>query len=81
MATAALGVPLWFSVRDKKRLLLVLFVIGWTMIHLAFIPDGRYHTPLIPIFCLWAAAALVCAWEHVMARFAGGRGLTVAEDP
>jgi hypothetical protein len=81
MATAALGVLLWFSVRDKKRLLLVLFVVGWTLIHLAFIPDGRYHTSLIPIFCLWAAVALVYVWEQVMVRFAGGRGLTVVEDP
>lgn len=81
MASAALGVLLWFSVRDKKRLLLVLFVAGWTLIHLAFIPDGRYHTSLIPIFCLWAAATLVFVWERVMGRSAGRRGLTLDEDP
>ena len=81
MASAALGVLLWFSVRDKKRLLLVLFVVGWTLIHLAFIPDGRYHTSLIPIFCLWAAATLVFVWERMIGRSAGRRGLTEDEDP
>jgi hypothetical protein len=81
MAAAALGVLLWFSVRDKKRLLLVLFVVGWTLIHLAFIPDGRYHTPLIPIFCLWAAATLVFLWERVTGRAAGRRRFTIDEGP
>jgi 4-amino-4-deoxy-L-arabinose transferase-like glycosyltransferase len=81
MASAVLGVLLWFSVRDKKRLLLVLFVVGWTLIHLAFIPDGRYHTPLIPIFCLWAAATLVFLWERVTGRPAGRRRFTVDEGP
>lgn len=81
MASAALGVLLWFSVRDKKRLLLVLFVVGWTLVHLAFIPDGRYHTPLIPIFCLWAAVTLVFVWERLTGRPAGRRRFAVDEDP
>lgn len=81
MLCAIIGVALWFSVRDRKRFLLVLFVAGWTLIHLAFIPDGRYHTPLIPIFSLWAAVALVHFWERVMARSARSRGPSVVEHP
>ena len=81
LAAAIVGTPLWFSFRDRKRLLLVLFVAGWTAVHLLFMPQPRYHSPLLPVFSLWAAVALVYLWDQVIVRFAGGRGLTVGEDP
>jgi 4-amino-4-deoxy-L-arabinose transferase-like glycosyltransferase len=59
LACALAGIPLWFSVKDKKRLLLILVVVFWTALHLLFIPNSRYHVALIPVFCLWAAASLV----------------------
>jgi 4-amino-4-deoxy-L-arabinose transferase-like glycosyltransferase len=81
LAAALAGAPLWFSLRDRKRLLLVLLVVGWTAVHLLFMPRPRYHSPLLPVFSLWAAVALVYLWDQVIVRFAGGRGLTVGEDP
>ncbi len=68
LAAALIGVPLWFSVKDKKRLLLVLAVVLWTALHLAFIPNSRYHVALIPVFCLWAATTLVFAFDLVKRR-------------
>ena len=63
LACGLIGIPLWFSVKDKKRLLLILTVVLWTALHLVFIPNSRYHVSLVPIFCLWAATSLVFAFD------------------
>jgi hypothetical protein len=67
IAAVIFGAPLWFSFRDRKRLLLVLFVAGWTAVHLLFMPQPRYHSPLLPVFSLWAAVALVASWDRLVA--------------
>jgi len=67
LAAAVFGAPLWFSLRDRKRLLLVLLVVGWTAVHLLFMPRPRYHAPLLPVFSLWAAVALVASWDRLVA--------------
>ena len=67
VVAAVVGAPLWFSFRDRKRLLLVLFVAGWTVVHLLFLPRPRYHSPLLPIFSLWAAVTLVAFWDRLIA--------------
>jgi len=67
MLCALIAAPLWLSFRDRKRLLVILFVAGWTLAHLMFVPGPRYHAPLIPIFCLWAALILAAAWERAVA--------------
>ncbi len=68
MVIAGLAVPFWFSVRDKRKLLLMFFVLAWLVPHLLLFPSGRYHTALSPIFVLWAAAGLVAAFDLVERR-------------
>ena len=62
---AATGVFAWFSLRDRRKLLLVLMVAAWTALHLAFMPGSRYHAPLLPLFALWAAAGVLFMWDVV----------------
>jgi 4-amino-4-deoxy-L-arabinose transferase-like glycosyltransferase len=56
------SVPFWFSRRDPARLLLVNVVLVWTLFHIAFLGEPRYHVPLFPIFTIalgggvWALA-------------------------
>ncbi|MGA2285406.1 MAG: glycosyltransferase family 39 protein [Dehalococcoidia bacterium] len=73
LACGLVGVPLWFSVRDKKRLLLILTVVLWTALHLVFIPNSRYHVSLAPVFCLWAATSLVFVFDLVKRRLTRNR--------
>jgi hypothetical protein len=66
MLVAVAGVPFWFSLKDKRKLLLVLFVAAWVAIHLELWPLGRYHVPLEPIFCLWAGLTLVTVYDWLI---------------
>jgi len=58
---AALGVRAWLSVRQPVRLLLLSVVIYWTLVHIAFFGEPRFHAPIVPIFALWAAAGVMAA--------------------
>jgi 4-amino-4-deoxy-L-arabinose transferase-like glycosyltransferase len=64
------GIPLWFSLKDKRKLLLILTVVLWTALHLLFIPNSRYHSSLTPIFSLWAATSIVFVWDMLRRRVA-----------
>lgn len=59
----ALGVPLWFSLRDPGRLLLISVIAYWTLVHLVFFGDPRFHTPIMPVVALLAALPLVTLWS------------------
>jgi hypothetical protein len=38
------------------RLLLPLVVVMWSFVYgFVYVGDGRYHFPLVPLFCLFAA--------------------------
>jgi 4-amino-4-deoxy-L-arabinose transferase-like glycosyltransferase len=56
------------------RVLLVSFVAGFTLVHIVFFGEPRFHAPMAPVFSLWAGGALAAAWEllpratHVPAR-------------
>ena len=73
MVVAGLGIPLWFSVRDKRKLILVMFVAAWVCTHLLLWPSGRYHAALTPMFALWAAVTVIAVYDVVFA------GRSVAE--
>jgi 4-amino-4-deoxy-L-arabinose transferase-like glycosyltransferase len=68
MVTAGLGIPLWFSVKDKRKLILVFFVGAWVATHLMLWPSGRYHAALTPMFSLWAAVTLIAVYDIVLVR-------------
>ncbi|MCJ7491942.1 MAG: glycosyltransferase family 39 protein [Dehalococcoidia bacterium] len=68
MIVAGLGTPLWFSVKDKRKLILVFFVGAWVATHLMLWPNGRYHAALTPIFSLWAAVTVIAVYDVLVAR-------------
>ena len=52
-----LGVGRWFSLREPGRVLLMSLVVYWTLIHLAFFGNPRFHAPVLPLVALLAALA------------------------
>jgi 4-amino-4-deoxy-L-arabinose transferase-like glycosyltransferase len=58
MALAAVGLPVWLSLRDRRKGLLVAVAAAWTLLFIiVFFGDSRFHFSLMPIFCLWAGAS------------------------
>jgi len=70
MALALLAAPLWLRVRDAARLALLAGIAGWTAIEIAFWPEPRYHTPVLPILCIYAAAGVAWAAGRTFRRAA-----------
>lgn len=60
---AVASVPLWAR-RDAKRLLLLNIVVVWTLFHIVFLGEPRYHVPLYPVFVISAAAGVFAAARH-----------------
>lgn len=58
LGVVLLGVPFWLSPREPGRVLLVSLVLYWTLIHLVFFGDPRFHAPIMPIAGLLAALPL-----------------------
>jgi len=69
LCLAAVGITGWLSVRNPLRLLLVSLAVYWTLAHMMFFGDARFHAPIMPVFCLWAAVGV---WA-VLARLATQR--------
>lgn len=59
LLAAIAGVRVWCSTRQPARLLLLSVVIYWTLVHIAFFGDPRFHAPIVPILALWAAAGVL----------------------
>ena len=53
-----LGAPFWFSLRNPGRVLLVSLILYWTLIHLVFFANPRFHAPVMPVAALLAALPL-----------------------
>jgi hypothetical protein len=60
----ALGAPLWWSLRDPGRVLLLSLIAYWTLVHLVFFGDPRFHVPILPVFALLAALPWVALWRQ-----------------
>ncbi len=52
-----LGVGRWFSLREPGRVLLLSLVGYWTLVHLVFFGNPRFHAPVMPVVALLAALA------------------------
>jgi 4-amino-4-deoxy-L-arabinose transferase-like glycosyltransferase len=63
LGLVVLGIPLWASRRDPGRLLLISLLAYWTLIHLVFFADPRFHAPILPIAALLAALPLATLWS------------------
>ncbi|HUS82408.1 MAG TPA: glycosyltransferase family 39 protein [Dehalococcoidia bacterium] len=67
LVLALLGLPAWFSLRDSSKALLVTVVVAWTaLFSIVFFGDERFHFSVIPIFCLWAGAALTTGGQFIL---------------
>lgn len=70
LALCALGIAGPFSARAASRSLLVALLAYWTLVHLAFFADPRFHAPALPVMALLAggavqkAAAGLSRWRH-----------------
>jgi 4-amino-4-deoxy-L-arabinose transferase-like glycosyltransferase len=65
MLLALVGSPLWFCLRDKRQWVVLWFVASWSLIHLMFVPQERYHYPVLPMLSVLAALTLVTAWQRL----------------
>ena len=63
---ALASVPFWLR-RDAGRQLLVSVVLLWTLFHVLFLGEPRYHVPLYPVFSIAAAAGVWLAVERSFA--------------
>lgn len=58
LAAALLGLWIFFrqdkSLRKPGAYLLIGIVLYWTAVHFVFFGSGRFHFPMIPIFCAFA---------------------------
>ncbi len=69
-ALAALGLPTWLSLRDRRKALLVAVVACWTLLFsIVFFGDERFHFSIMPIFCLWAAVSLTALGQLAATRW------------
>lgn len=60
VAAAALGAPLWFSLRDPRKLLILSLILYYSVLFgFVFIGEERFHSALIPALSILAAASLV----------------------
>ena len=62
LALALVGVPLWASWRDRRRLLLLLVLVPWFAVHAVFFGEPRFHIPVLPIMVLLAARSPAVIW-------------------
>jgi 4-amino-4-deoxy-L-arabinose transferase-like glycosyltransferase len=65
-AAAAIGLFLGLRERAPWALLALLLVAYWTVVHIVFFAEPRFHAPLLPVLSLLAASAI--------GRFAAPRG-------
>jgi 4-amino-4-deoxy-L-arabinose transferase-like glycosyltransferase len=69
-ALALLGLPLWFSLREPRKLLIVAFLLYYSFLFgFVFIGEERLHAAVIPVLSLLAAVTVVWIWERVPRLF------------
>jgi len=63
-ALALLAAPLLLRAPDRRRVALAYVIAAWTAILIIAWPETRYHLPVVPLACMFAAWVLVsaCGW-------------------
>jgi 4-amino-4-deoxy-L-arabinose transferase-like glycosyltransferase len=64
---AVVSIPLWLRRRPERVLLASVFVF-WTLFHVAFLAEPRYHVPLYPAFAIAVAGGAWTAFDYVARR-------------
>jgi len=65
---ALAAAPLLLRAPDRRRSALAYMIVAWTAILIIAWPESRYHLPLTPLLCLFAAWTIVSFGGWVMAR-------------
>jgi 4-amino-4-deoxy-L-arabinose transferase-like glycosyltransferase len=60
---AVVSIPLWLRRRPERVLLASMFVF-WTLFHIAFLAEPRYHVPLYPAFAIAIAGGVCVAFDY-----------------
>ena len=69
--SALVFMPLWLLRGDPRRQLLFNVLIMWTLFHIVFNGEPRYHVPLYPFFALSAVggfSTIAIAWRQLGAE-------------
>jgi 4-amino-4-deoxy-L-arabinose transferase-like glycosyltransferase len=66
LAAAALLTTRWW--RRPAGVLLVALLVCWTLAHVAFFGDPRFHAPMTPVIAVFAAAAIVAGVSRATRR-------------
>ena len=53
---------------DRRHLIILWFIAAWCLIHLTYVPQPRYHFPVLPMVSLFAGIVLVDIWDRVKHR-------------
>ena len=69
----ALGSAVFWFRRDAKRWLLVNVLALWTLFHILFLGEPRYHVPLYPLFFIAAAGGIWACIDWVRATLVNRR--------
>jgi 4-amino-4-deoxy-L-arabinose transferase-like glycosyltransferase len=78
---ALLAIPLWFSLRDPRKLLLALVLLYYSILFgFVFIGEQRFHSALIPIFAILSAVFLVWLGKEVRRRLSPDRAVAPVSD-
>ena len=75
-ALALLAIPRCVLSGRQGQLALVVVGIGWSLVFVPFIPETRYHFPLVPLLSILAAASVVMLWEHAVRLRGTGEAVT-----
>ena len=69
-ACALLAAPLLLRAPHRRRAALAYMIAVWTAILIIAWPETRYHLPVVPLVCMFAAWAVVraCGWVTVRLR-------------
>ena len=70
MFAAVASAVLWLR-RDPGRLLLANVILTWTLFHVLFSAEPRYHVPLFPIFAVTSAGGICLAFDAIIRRVRG----------
>jgi 4-amino-4-deoxy-L-arabinose transferase-like glycosyltransferase len=65
--TAVVSIPLWLRRRPERVLLASVFVF-WTLFHVAFLAEPRYHVPLYPALMIAVAGGVWIAIDGILRR-------------
>ena len=72
-ACALLAAPLLLRAPDRRRAVLAYMIAAWTAIEIITWPETRYHLPVVPLVCMFAAWVVVRSCGGIRRRCADRR--------